>query len=414
MCEQCSVARHGELSSPCLNLFLHRGQLLNLLGLLEGLEEVDQLLARLRLHLEAELHAPVKELTDRLEVCLFEATRCHRRRADAHAARRHRRDVSVHRILVECNVNLLEHLLNLRAGQAERPQVPQHQVVLGPLSGHLVVLAHEKLAKSGSVRLHLLGVSFELRGGDLLELGGQAGDLVVVGAALQGGEDGEVDGILVLIHGRVRSVRLGALAEEDHACTRAAKRLVRGGRHDVAKVEGVLGLASGHKAGDVGHVSHHKGTSRIADLANARVVPVAWVGRGARHDELGTEHEGELLHLVVVNIARLGVHMVWQRLEVDGRGGDLLLRSVVAVGQVAAGGQIQAHDAIVRVEQAGVDGKVSRRARVGLHVDAPLSRVQVEGSQSTRAAHVLKCVDVLVATIVASAGQALRVLVGEA
>jgi len=84
------------------------------------------------------------------------------------------------------------------------------------------------------------------------------------------------------------------------------------------------------------------------------------------------------------------------------------------VGQVAARRQVEAHHAVVRVEQRGVDGKVGGRARVGLHVDAPLGLVQTEGGERAVAAQVLDLVDDLVAAVVARARHALRVLVGEA
>ena len=48
---------------------------------------------------------------------------------------------------------------------------------------------------------HLLDVLLELGRVDLLELSAEAGDLVVVGAALERGEDGEVDLVLVVVPG---------------------------------------------------------------------------------------------------------------------------------------------------------------------------------------------------------------------
>lgn len=66
-------------------------------------------------------------------------------------------------------------------------------------------------------------------------------------------------------------------------------------------------------------------------------------------------------------------------------------------------GQVEAHDAVVRVEQGRVGGEVGRRARVGLHVDAPLGRVQVEGVQSALDAQPLVLVDHFIATVVPGA-----------
>ncbi len=59
----------------------------------------------------------------------------------------------------------------------------------------------------------------------------------------------------------------------------------------------------------------------------------------------------------------LRVELVGQGLEVDGGGGDLLaVGGVVAVRQVPAAGQVQAHDAVVRVQQRCVHREVGRAA----------------------------------------------------
>lgn len=68
---------------------------------------------------------------------------------------------------------------------------------------------------------------------------------------------------------------------------------------------------------------------------------------------------------------------------------------------------------VVRVEQRRVDGKVGRRARVGLHVDAPLRVVEVERRERALLAEQLDLVDDLVAAIVPRARLALAVLVRE-
>ena len=46
-------------------------------------------------------------------------------------------------------------------------------------------------------------------------------------------------------------------------------------------------------------------------------------------------------------------------------------------------GQVQAHDAVVGVEDGGVGGKVGGRAGVGLDVHPPQGRVQTEGLQGS-------------------------------
>ncbi len=71
-------------------------------------------------------------------------------------------------------------------------------------------------------------------------------------------------------------------------------------------------------------------------------------------------------------------------MEVDRGGGYLFARgSLEAVCEVSAAGQVEAHDAVVWVEECGVDGEICGRAGVGLDVDSPFGGgevVEVEGA----------------------------------
>ena len=78
------------------------------------------------------------------------------------------------------------------------------------------------------------------------------------------------------------------------------------------------------------------------------------------------------LQPVVVYQPRLFVDAVGQRSEVHRRRADLPLLRVVPVGEVAPGGQVEAHDPVVRFEEARVDSKVGGGAGVGLDVDSPV------------------------------------------
>jgi hypothetical protein len=75
-------------------------------------------------------------------------------------------------------------------------------------------------------------------------------------------------------------------------------------------------------------------------------------------------------------------------------------------------GEVKTHEAAVRRHDGLVNLQVGRAAGQALYVDTPLLRVDVEGGESTLLAEQLDLVDVLVATVVASAGVTLRVLVG--
>ena len=100
---------------------------------------------------------------------------------------------------------------------------------------------------------------------------------------------------------------------------------------------------------------HSPGPVLVGDLPHARVVVVPRVRRRARHHALGPEQRRGLLELVVVDEAGRLVEAVGHRLEKDRRRRDALGVGLVAVGEVAAVREVEAHDAVVRVEQGGVD-----------------------------------------------------------
>lgn len=66
-------------------------------------------------------------------------------------------------------------------------------------------------------------------------------------------------------------------------------------------------------------------------------------------------------------------------------------------------GQVQAHDAVMRLEYSCVGSKVSRRTRVWLDVDAPLLWVQVKGLQSSLLTQKLDLVNHFCSTVVSKA-----------
>jgi hypothetical protein len=80
-----------------------------------------------------------------------------------------------------------------------------------------------------------------------------------------------------------------------------------------------------------------------------------------------------------------------------------------AVGQVAAFGQAHAHDGVAGLQQAEEHRLVGLRARVGLHVGVPAPN----SCFSAVDGQLLDHVDVLAAAVVALAGVALGVLVGQ-
>eukprot|EP00760_Papus_ankaliazontas_P029894 PhM_4_TR4514/c0_g1_i1/m.58683 len=276
-------------------------------------------------------------------------------------------------------------------------------MVVGAAGGERVAALGELGSEVLRVLLHLLDVLLELGRRDLVQLRRDGRDLVHVGAALQPGEDGGVDLLLAL--------GPALLVDEDHGAAGTAQGLVRRRRHNVGVLEGVVVLAGGDEATVVGHVHEEAGVDGIGDRTVARVIPVTGVRGAAGDDHLRHEELRLGLKRLEVDRARLCVETVRQRLEVHGRRGDLARGGVEAVREVAAVGEVEAHQAVVWVQQRRVRGEVGGRAAVGLDVDGPGVLLEAEGLERAVAAEVLHLVHDLVAAVVPLAGVALGVLV---
>ena len=239
-------------------------------------------------------------------------------------------------------------------------------------------------------RLPLAGAE-GLGGGDLQghRLGG---DRVHQRPALLAGEDRFVDRFRVL------------LAAEDHAAARAAEGLVDRRRDDVGVLDRVGVLAGGDEAGEVGHVDHQLGADRVGDLAEGGEVELARVGRPAGDDQRRPVLLGEPRDLVHVDPQVLAADVVGDR--VVELAGDVELHPVAEVAAVV---ERHPEDRVARLDQRHVGGVVGLGAGVGLDVGV-LGAEQLLGAVDRQ---LLGDVDLLAAAVVAAAGVALGVLVGQ-
>mmetsp|Transcript_18352 Transcript_18352/g.42049 ORF Transcript_18352/g.42049 Transcript_18352/m.42049 type:complete len:252 (-) Transcript_18352:229-984(-) len=246
-----------------------------------------------------------------------------------------------------------------------------------------------------------------------MQCGGERGDGVVVGASLVPGEDGRVDGPLQIVRDLFALLveAAHALAVEDHRAARPSQRLVGGRGDDVRVVEWGRHDARRDEARDVRHVREQVRAHLVADLPHARVVDVPRVGRGARDDQLWPEERGVLLELVVIDVAGGLVQPIRHRLEVHGDHRDLLGVRLEAVREVPPVWKVEAHQAVVWLEDGREDTEVRRRARERLHVHPPLVRVRAEGFERAGSAQVLCHVDELVAAVVSRRRVPLRILI---
>ena len=100
---------------------------------------------------------------------------------------------------------------------------------------------------------------------------------------------------------------------------------LRGGANYITELEGVVLDLSGDESRDVGHVAEEVGTLPVGDLPEATVVPVTRVSGSSTDEDSGLEELGVGVETLVVDQSGLEIDLVREGLEVDGRGGDLLL-----------------------------------------------------------------------------------------
>ena len=172
---------------------------------------------------------------------------------------------------------------------AAQSSVHQHHVAFGAAADDAQAALDQRLGHDLGVLHHLLLVGRELRIQRFLEGDRLGGDHVHQRAALQAGEDGAVDRLLVL--------RL----HQDEAAARAAQALVGGGGDHVRVRHGVGVDARGDQAGVVGHVHHEEGADVLRHLGEALEVDAQRIGRGAGDDQLGLVLVGLALHRFVVD-----------------------------------------------------------------------------------------------------------------
>src|SRR5438552_17286093 len=122
--------------------------------------------------------------------------------------------------------------------------------------------------------------------------------------------------------------------------------------------------AASDEAGEVGHIDHEPGANFVGDGAHAGEVELAWRGASAAYDDLWLLALGGGFELVVVNGFGVFANLVADNaVEFAGE------VELVAVGEMAAVGEIEAQDAVAWIEQRHVGGGVGLGAGVGLDVD---------------------------------------------
>ena len=204
-------------------------------------------------------------------------------------------------------------------------------------------------------------------------------------------------------HRAVEHLRVLGPAHRD-AASRAAERLVRGARDEVGDGHGVVMDAGGDEPGVMGHVDHQLRPDLAGDLCERAVRDLARIRARPGNDQLRLVLTGKLRHLVEVEQVVVAPHAVVHEPVEHARRIELH-----AVRQVAAMGEVEGEDRVAGLDGRHVDGRIGLAAGVGLHVDM----LGPEELLQPLAGEVLDLVDELAAAVIAVAGVALGVFVGE-
>lgn len=260
-------------------------------------------------------------------------------------------------VAVEGDTGFADGGLSLAAGEAEGVDVEDAEVVIGAAGGDLATSLGEGGSESLGVLNDALGVVLEGRGVGFFEGDGFGGHAV-------GERSAEDEGAAL-----VDPLDQGLFAE-DEAAAGTAQSLV-GGRGDDVGVRNRIELAgedlTSDEAGEVSHVDHQDGADFIGDFFHDAEVDRAGVGGVAGEEDEGFDFEGLLADGGVVEQLGLGVDVVGVGFE--HAGGDV---GAVAVGEVAAGVDVEAEHALVaellaQLFPVGISHLVDVLDRFGFH-----------------------------------------------
>ena len=287
----------------------------------------------------------------------------------------------------------VQPLLQGPAGDAPAAQIHQHQVVVRAAGNQIKALRFHSLRQGGGVFHGAPGIVGKLRLHSLPETHGLAGDDVEQRPPLHPGKHGAVDLLCPFLPG------------QDHAASGAPEGLVGGGGHHIGIGHGVHVLSARHQTGNVGHVHQQRSAVPVGDVGKGFEIQGSGIGRSPRHQHPGTIPAHDVLHPVVVNAPRFGLHPVAD--------GPVYLSRLVhhrPVGQVAAAGEIHAHQGVPRLQQGHKGRQIGLGTGMGLHIGV----LRAEELFHPVNGQPLDLVHILAPAVVPPAGVALGILVGQA
>ena len=194
------------------------------------------------------------------------------------------------------------------------------------------------------------------------------------------------------------------VVRQDDATTPSAQRLVRRRGDNMRMRHRVRVHAGGNKARDMGHIHHQVGVDGIGDFAELGKIEGTRIGRATSQNDLWLA----------------GLRLVEKRIEINLRG--LFINAVLlgiepftgqvrrgAVRQVTTCGKRHAEDRIARLQQRQEHGLVRLCAGMWLHIDESSAKQLFR----TLDGKCLNNIDMLAAAIIAAAGIAFGIFIGQ-
>ena len=284
-----------------------------------------------------------------------------------------------------------QHGFGFLAGDAFGAQVHQHDVAFGATAHNAQTARSERFCHDACIGQHLLLVELELGLQCFLERHRFGGNHMHQRAALQAGEDGAVDGFLVL--------RL----HQDDAATRATQALVGGAGDDVGMRHRVGVQPCGDQTSIVRHIDHEDRANVFGDFGKTFKINSKRISAGTGDDQFWLGFMGFAFHRVVVD-GFVGIQAVAHHVEPFAAH---VQRH--AVGQVTAFGQAHAHDGVAGFQEGQENRFVGGRAAMGLHVGGFGAKDLFDAVNR----QLFGNVDKLAATVITFAGVAFGIFVGE-
>ncbi len=162
--------------------------------------------------------------------------------------------------------------------------------------------------------------------------------------------------------------------------------------------------AARHEPGEMRHIDHERGADGIGNLAKAREIDDARIGRTARDDHFGLCLMGEPLDLVEIDPLIVAPNTVGHGLEPLAR---IIDRG--AMGEMSASRTVHAHERVARLHERHEHSLVRLRARMRLDI----GEAAIEKPPGALDGERLDLVDESAAAVIAPARIAFGIFVGE-